>query len=107
MTSFDVASTIHQSLVFGVGDPGGIPGMGGIGGGLPNAMQQHIKIAPALNLPEAARVALARLLPVALTAAVREIVSPVVERSVTIACMTTRELVLKAGAYTRSLSGST
>ena len=31
----------------------------------------------------------------ALTAAVREIVSPVVERSVTIACMTARELVLK------------
>ena len=64
-------------------------------GGLPNAMQQHVKIAPAPNLPEATRVALARLLPVALTAAVREIVSPVVERSVTIACMTARELVLK------------
>ena len=58
-------------------------------------LQQHIKIAPAPNLPEATRVALARLTPVALTAAVREIVSPVVERSVTIACMTARELVLK------------
>ena len=58
-------------------------------------LQQHIKIAPAPNLPETTRVALARLLPVALTAAVREIVSPVVERSVTIACMTARELVLK------------
>ena len=66
-----------------------------VSGGLPNAMQQHIKIAPAPNLPEATRVALARLLPVALTAAVREIVTPVVERSVTIACMTARELVLK------------
>ena len=58
-------------------------------------LQQHIKIAPAPNLPEATRVALARLLPVALTAGVREIVSPVVERSATIACMTARELVLK------------
>ena len=57
--------------------------------------QQHVKIAPAPNLPENVRLALARLLPVALTSAVREIVSPVVERSVTIACMTSRELVLK------------
>ena len=75
---------------------------GGLSGGLSGAddaaaggLQQHIKIAPAPNLPEATRVALARLTPVALTAAVREIVSPVVERSVTIACMTARELVLK------------
>jgi CCR4-NOT transcription complex subunit 1 len=97
-----------------MGSPGG-PGMGGHGvrgdafaqqSGLSGAreladdaaaggLQQHIKIAPAPNLPETMRVALARLTPVALTAAVREIVSPVVERSVTIACMTARELVLK------------
>ena len=82
-------------------------GMGGMGqgdggqmgadmsGGVTAAMQQHVKIAPAPNLPENVRLALARLLPVALTSAVREIVSPVVERSVTIACMTSRELVLK------------
>jgi CCR4-NOT transcription complex subunit 1 len=38
---------------------------------------------------------LKRLLPVALERAIREVVTPVVERSVTIACMTTRELVLK------------
>ncbi|XP_020519676.1 CCR4-NOT transcription complex subunit 1 isoform X1 [Amborella trichopoda] len=36
-----------------------------------------------------------RIVPVALEQAVRDITSPVVERSVTIACMTTRELVLK------------
>jgi len=88
----DVSGAFGGGGSGGAGD-GGIPDMGA--GGLPNAMQQHIKIAPAPNLPETARVALARLLPVALTAAVREIVSPVVERSVTIACMTTRELVLK------------
>ena len=82
---------------FGQQGVGGAQGADGadVSGGLPNAMQQHIKIAPAPNLPEATRVALARLLPVALTAAVREIVTPVVERSVTIACMTARELVLK------------
>ena len=82
---------------FGQQGVGGAQGADGadMSGGLPNAMQQHIKIAPAPNLPEATRVALARLLPVALTAAVREIVTPVVERSVTIACMTARELVLK------------
>ena len=73
-----------------MGSPGG-PGMGGHGGrgdafaqqgGLSGAreladdaaaggLQQHIKIAPAPNLPETTRVALARLTPVALTAAVR------------------------------------
>ena len=41
------------------------------------------------------RLALRRLLPLALERAIREVVTPVVERSVTIACMTTRELVLK------------
>ena len=41
------------------------------------------------------RLALKRLLPLALERAIREVVTPVVERSVTIACMTTRELVLK------------
>jgi CCR4-NOT transcription complex subunit 1 len=43
----------------------------------------------------AERLSLKRLLPVALERAIREVVTPVVERSVTIACMTTRELVLK------------
>lgn len=84
-----------DSSAFGSGGSESVaPDMSSVGS-LPNAMQQHIKIAPAPNLPEASRMALTRLLPVALTAGVREIVSPVVERSVTIACMTTRELVLK------------
>ena len=102
----------YEPVMGGAGmSPGGAGafggGMGGMGqgdggqmgadmsGGITAAMQQHVKIAPAPNLPENARLALARLLPVALTSAVREIVSPVVERSVTIACMTSRELVLK------------
>ncbi|KAH9287615.1 hypothetical protein KI387_031732 [Taxus chinensis] len=36
-----------------------------------------------------------RIVPVAMERAIREIISPVVERSVTIACMTSRELVTK------------
>ncbi|MCO5612109.1 hypothetical protein L7F22_066371 [Adiantum nelumboides] len=38
---------------------------------------------------------LSRIVPTAMERAIREIISPVVERSVTIACMTTRELVTK------------
>jgi CCR4-NOT transcription complex subunit 1 len=38
---------------------------------------------------------LQRLVPVAIDRAIREIISPVVERSVTIACITTRELIMK------------
>jgi CCR4-NOT transcription complex subunit 1 len=38
---------------------------------------------------------LQRLVPVAIDRAIREIISPVVERSVTIACITTRELIIK------------
>ena len=63
-------------------------------GALPN-MQAHVRVAPAPNLPESTRAALVRLLPVALTQGIREIVAPVVERSVTIACKTSQELVRK------------
>ncbi|KAI5070413.1 hypothetical protein GOP47_0014756 [Adiantum capillus-veneris] len=38
---------------------------------------------------------LSRIVPTAMERAIREIISPVVDRSVTIACMTTRELVTK------------
>lgn len=63
-------------------------------GALPN-MQAHVRVAAAPNLPESTRAAIVRLLPVALTQGIREIVVPVVERSVTIACKTTQELVRK------------
>lgn len=63
-------------------------------GALPN-MQAHVRVASAPNLPEATRTTLLRLLPVALTQGIREIVAPVVERSVTIACKTSQELVRK------------
>ncbi|KAH8935189.1 hypothetical protein BDL97_17G016600 [Sphagnum fallax] len=38
---------------------------------------------------------LSRIVPLAMERAIREIITPVVDRSVTIACMTTRELVMK------------
>ena len=63
-------------------------------GALPN-MQAHVRVAAAPNLPESTRAALVRLLPVALTQGICEIVAPVVERSVTIACKTSQELVRK------------
>eukprot|EP00218_Dolichomastix_sp_CCMP3274_P016752 CAMPEP_0170132442 /NCGR_PEP_ID=MMETSP0033_2-20121228/245_1 /TAXON_ID=195969 /ORGANISM="Dolichomastix tenuilepis, Strain CCMP3274" /LENGTH=2427 /DNA_ID=CAMNT_0010367803 /DNA_START=38 /DNA_END=7318 /DNA_ORIENTATION=- len=62
--------------------------------GLSNVQQYVITINQSLSVL-ADRLQLKRLLPVALDRGIREIVSPVVERSVTIACMTTRELVLK------------
>lgn len=40
-----------------------------------------------------------RIVPLAMDRAIREIITPVVERSVTIACMTTRELVLKVCGF--------
>lgn len=40
-----------------------------------------------------------QVVPVAVDRAICEIITPVVERSVTIACMTTNELVLKDFAY--------
>eukprot|EP00217_Crustomastix_stigmatica_P006653 CAMPEP_0183795892 /NCGR_PEP_ID=MMETSP0803_2-20130417/5376_1 /TAXON_ID=195967 /ORGANISM="Crustomastix stigmata, Strain CCMP3273" /LENGTH=2386 /DNA_ID=CAMNT_0026040399 /DNA_START=42 /DNA_END=7202 /DNA_ORIENTATION=- len=43
----------------------------------------------------AERLQIKRLLPLALDRSIRDIISPVVERSVTIACMTTRELIAK------------
>jgi CCR4-NOT transcription complex subunit 1 len=60
---------------------------------LPN-LHMYVHLNPSLALV-ADQLQLKRLLPLALDRAIREIVAPVVERSVTIACMTTRELVLK------------
>ncbi|CAI5954737.1 unnamed protein product, partial [Closterium sp. NIES-65] len=60
---------------------------------LPN-LASYIVISPKLA-PVAQQLQLARIVPACMDRAVREIVSPVVERSCSIACMTTRELVLK------------
>lgn len=53
-------------------------------------------------LPAAAteRLGLKRVVPIAVDRAIVEIINPVVERSVTIACMTTHELIIKVrGAH--------
>jgi CCR4-NOT transcription complex subunit 1 len=54
----------------------------------------YVQISPQLG-PLAERLQLKRLVPVAVDRAMCDIITPVVERSVTIACMTTYELVTK------------
>ena len=44
-----------------------------------------------------------RIVPVAFDRAIAELINPIVEKSVTTACMTTQELVLKVGAPRSSL----
>mmetsp|Transcript_518 Transcript_518/g.1826 ORF Transcript_518/g.1826 Transcript_518/m.1826 type:complete len:2264 (-) Transcript_518:4073-10864(-) len=58
------------------------------------AVQKYVVISQQLGMLSQ-QLHLKRLVPVALDRAVREIISPVVERSVTIACMTSRELISK------------
>lgn len=58
---------------------------------IPN-LASYVVVNPDLPLHN---VNLRRLVPLAVDRAIREVISPVVERSVTIACITARELVLK------------
>ncbi|CAN6460845.1 unnamed protein product [Victoria cruziana] len=60
---------------------------------IPN-LGTHVIINPKLN-PVSQQLQLPRIVPLAMERAMREIISPVVERSVNIACMTTKELVSK------------
>lgn len=56
---------------------------------IPN-LASHIMINPSFSHP-----ALRRIVPLAVDRAIREIIQPVVERSVTIACVTTQQMILK------------
>lgn len=58
---------------------------------IPN-LASYVAVNPDLPLRN---VNLRRLVPLAVDRAIREVISPVVERSVTIACITTREIILK------------
>lgn len=58
---------------------------------IPN-LASYVAVNPELPLRN---VNLRRLVPLAVDRAIREVISPVVERSVTIACITTREIILK------------
>jgi CCR4-NOT transcription complex subunit 1 len=58
---------------------------------IPN-LSSYVQINPGLYSQQPQ---LKRVVPLALDRAIREIISPVVERSVTISCVTTRELMLK------------
>lgn len=80
----------------GMGAAGGVPGAPGLppDGGLFANLHQHVIINPSLgDIPD--RLMLKRHVPAAVDRAIGEIITPVVERSVTIACYTTYELVLK------------
>ena len=60
-------------------------------------LHAYVQINPALA-PIAERLQLKRLVPMAVDQAIVEIITPVVERSVTIACMTAQELIVKVHA---------
>jgi hypothetical protein len=68
--------------------------VGATGEAMINNLPTYVTIAPMISLfnvyPH-----LKRCVPTSIDRAIREIISPVVERSVTIACVTTRELILK------------
>lgn len=60
---------------------------------IPN-LASYVQINPSISLFNA-NPTLKRVVPVAVDRAIREIIQPVVERSVTIACITTKELIVK------------
>ena len=67
---------------------------GAVDQGLFANLHAYVQINPALA-PIAERLQLKRLVPMAVDQAIVEIITPVVERSVTIACMTAQELIVK------------
>ena len=89
-------SSLGAQLGGAAGERGGA---GGAGLGeleqtvIPN-LASYVVLSPGLQL-FAQQPQLKRVVPLALDRAIREIISPVVERSVTISCVTTRELMLK------------
>lgn len=68
--------------------------IGGAEQGLFANLHANVQINGSLGLI-AERLQLKRMVPVAVDRAIVEIITPVVERSVTIACMTTQELIVK------------
>ncbi len=80
---------------------GGPPGMHGSTGGVqpPKGLfanlHSYVQVTPPNLAPFADK--LERIVPAAVDKAIYEIMAPVVERSVTIACCTTKELVCKVG----------
>ena len=65
-----------------------------LGGEQQMPLHNYVVINPSLAVV-ADRLQLKRVVPVAVDRAISEIITPVVERSVTIACMTTQELIMK------------
>ena len=67
---------------------------GAVDQGLFATLHAYVQINPALA-PIAERLQLKRLVPMEVDQAIVEIITPVVERSATIACMTAQELIVK------------
>lgn len=98
----NLAQMQNQDVQGGQAIPPQMDGQGQGANAPPNFQEQtvipnlgaYVSINPGLNLfnqsPQ-----LKRLVPVAVDRAIREIIQPVVERSVTIACITTKELIVK------------
>ena len=68
--------------------------LGAVDQGLFANLHAYVQINPQLG-PIAERLQLKRLVPMAVDQAIVEIITPVVERSVTVACMTAQELIVK------------
>lgn len=96
-----VVTTIEASDAKALGSLDGsiavaVPGMQAQSQGGDQQMHLHAYVVISPNLQVMAeRLQLKRIVPVAVDRAICEIITPVVERSVTIACMTTQELILK------------
>lgn len=112
MAAAAAAGAAASPIAGGAMGPGGAPGAMPAGGvpaggaalpllsadqGLFGKLHAYVVISPSLGVL-AERLGLKRLVPVAVDRAICEIITPVVERSVTIACMTTYELVSKVRA---------
>ncbi len=76
---------------------------GAVDQGLFANLHAYVQINPALA-PIAERLQLKRLVPMAVDQAIVEIITPVVERSVTIACMTAQELIVKVNRQLASIT---
>ena len=105
LSSSSPHSQQHLDVGGGVGGVAGISEFtlsAGVAGGGSHGVEQtvipnlasHVVINPSLQVLSS-NFSLRRLIPVAVDRAIREIIQPVVERSVTIACVTSKEMILK------------
>mmetsp|Transcript_6288 Transcript_6288/g.12026 ORF Transcript_6288/g.12026 Transcript_6288/m.12026 type:complete len:2318 (-) Transcript_6288:299-7252(-) len=88
-----VGGVAMSEFSLSAGVAGGNQSQGGEQTVIPN-LASHVVINPSLQVLSS-NFSLRRLIPIAVDRAIREIIQPVVERSVTIACVTTKQMILK------------